>query len=1135
MSSFTHAYSSRAQIGNLAQAKVALAATRTSNQDIPDQSDPSPDDRRLASDAAVGRKTPRLRGGHELLGNPSEGGESPKDLGAAERSDDQEDQTPDQNLNRWTIDNPNAIRVHRGLSSLSKADGIENPKVNKNSNQRVEGHAMDLGPSNLGGKDLNKEELDLEAQQTALDLLKQDLLRKKAARAKNAAAARVRTSVVQEPRSARRGTASQTPVPRRDQVSLKARNSDSRPIRQIPPDSYISQTLNNIHRLGTGRRRSGNDPSSSSSSSDSSSESSSDPDPQDPDLDRNSPTQRRSTSHKRSSRSKGKLGSKSKHSHRSGLKPIAPKVYDGSPDARAFNRFVTEGTAFVVDGRVPRNRQVFVLSYYLDKTAYDFYIQKVSMNFSEWKLQEFFEELFNYCFPVNYRMGQRLKLKKCFQNEKKVSTYVHELEELYNMIGAVDKREKVIKLWYGLRSSIQQGLWRDRLNPETSTWEEVADHAAILEIAQSISETREESSDAEYDSITEYSTTGSESSDSENHSDAEYAPNPPGGDQLGNFPGKMQILQSNQPGSRVFHRRSTEQSQPPRDDGHFRSSKPPSSKNAIFGKRASSRGTSDLWFTPKPFEKPKLIIKEEEKAELMALGKCFICKEVGHLARDCPGENTERSSSSKLPEVPNFGIQFEEVNAENSDEVENLSTLQISTVSFISGEISPKERDITSGTPDWGAKNDIILPADHRSAPSNDHILDLVPEMTGIPWASPERLRELSAQEEVPCEACPLGDVGAAKDLEGARFNFEDFQNLFYIIADNKLELYSEKADYFAFRGPQQRKEGEGQPNIPWNVDFLLHQTFLGSVYLLNSFHFADFDHISLFSLFKLAISCFFAFYYRLICVIASFIRIPLPTRVPKILVIHPLLDDPDNRFFVSDLMTCTTPRTITFTPEQEFRLLLEPITLSLTPIACNAAITNVPAAGVPPRPVPTPVVPLGTNVSARTKAPTTDHDNGFETITYQAHFDVTHATVENPNCHNTSYTIFDSEDPVHRNSQQNIGQVLLFQHASAPIFDSNFRATVILTKHLIFAHSLYQLESPSFTPKRLANNLWTRCFYHSRVPMIPTPNSITILDLRPNRDIIRVLERTYYLRNIISISPNKKAVAFAVPNDPEV
>ena len=107
---------------------------------------------------------------------------------------------------------------------------------------------------------------------------------------------------------------------------------------------------------------------------------------------------------------------------------------------------------------------------------------------------------------------------------------------------------------------------------------------------------------------------------------------------------------------------------------------------------------------------------------------------------------------------------------EDFDEVENLSILQVSAVSFMPSEISPEERNIASGMPDWGAKNDIIILADHRFTPLNDHILDLVPKMTGIPWASPKHLQELSTQKEAPCKACPTGDVGAAKDLEGARF-----------------------------------------------------------------------------------------------------------------------------------------------------------------------------------------------------------------------------------------------------------------------------------------------------------------------------------------------------------------------------
>ncbi|KIJ98465.1 hypothetical protein K443DRAFT_123626 [Laccaria amethystina LaAM-08-1] len=132
------------------------------------------------------------------------------------------------------------------------------------------------------------------------------------------------------------------------------------------------------------------------------------------------------------------------------------------------------------------NKQVFVLSYYLKGKAYNYYTQKVSMNYRDWTLWEFFEQMFNYCFPVNYRMAQRQKLKKCFQNEKTVSEYIHELEELFNMIGIVDNHEKLIKLWNGLRSSIQRALWRDRYNPEISEWDDVRDRAETIKISESV-------------------------------------------------------------------------------------------------------------------------------------------------------------------------------------------------------------------------------------------------------------------------------------------------------------------------------------------------------------------------------------------------------------------------------------------------------------------------------------------------------------------------------------------------------------------------------------------------------------------------------------------------------------------------
>ena len=102
------------------------------------------------------------------------------------------------------------------------------------------------------------------------------------------------------------------------------------------------------------------------------------------------------------------------------LKLIPPTKYDGSVDLKAFHRFIMEGTAYVKDGRVPSRKQAFILSHYLTGKAHEFYVREVSGNPYGWHLPEFFRELFNYCFPVDFRIKQQRKLLHCYQNDQKV-------------------------------------------------------------------------------------------------------------------------------------------------------------------------------------------------------------------------------------------------------------------------------------------------------------------------------------------------------------------------------------------------------------------------------------------------------------------------------------------------------------------------------------------------------------------------------------------------------------------------------------------------------------------------------------------------------------------------------------------
>ncbi|KIK50417.1 hypothetical protein GYMLUDRAFT_182823, partial [Collybiopsis luxurians FD-317 M1] len=164
------------------------------------------------------------------------------------------------------------------------------------------------------------------------------------------------------------------------------------------------------------------------------------------------------------------------------LKPDPPEVYDGLADVRPFIKYVTEGTAYVRDGRVPKNRRVLKLSKYLSGKAYQFYLTTVADSPFDWRLKKFFTELYNYCFPLTYRMDQRRKLKRCFQNDKSVREHLAELNDLFNTIGLIDECEKVHKLWSSLNRKIQKGLWREKLNPEISFYDEIANAAELVEI-----------------------------------------------------------------------------------------------------------------------------------------------------------------------------------------------------------------------------------------------------------------------------------------------------------------------------------------------------------------------------------------------------------------------------------------------------------------------------------------------------------------------------------------------------------------------------------------------------------------------------------------------------------------------------
>ena len=425
---------------------------------------------------------------------------------------------------------------------------------------------------------------------------------------------------------------------RSNSVSVKSTvSNEMRAVSQIAPGSYLANALANVRR---GSVSDDEGPPSSSDSSSSSSLSSNESSGDESSISDTSSV--RTQKRRRGSSKRKRRTSKRMKASRSTLKPIPPKEYDGNADSRAYHRFVTEGSDYVRTGKVSKKRRVFVLSYYLKGRAYDYYTQKVSLNVYDWTLEQFFEGLFDYCFPVNYRMKQREKLRRAFQNDKSVSDYCHELEELFNTIGDIAERDKVIKLWNGLRGSLQQGLWRDRLNPDVSSWDMVKAAAEVIEISESVASVTggREARRPKRSRWLGGGSTGGQQRGGPN-TPSTYQPSTPAASSPGRN-GKSNGYNSNR------------QSNTP---GRPNPSRPPA-KNE--GRRPGGREASSL--------------SKSERDDLLAQGKCFRCKESGHLSRNCPRGNTVKGTrGGGAPGLSSNNVEFD------FEEIDHLRELAEST------------------------------------------------------------------------------------------------------------------------------------------------------------------------------------------------------------------------------------------------------------------------------------------------------------------------------------------------------------------------------------------------------------------------------------------------------------------------
>lgn len=297
--------------------------------------------------------------------------------------------------------------------------------------------------------------------------------------------------------------------------------------------------------------------------------------------------------------------------HQSFLKTDPPFKYSGEIQASVYKKWCRELRDWIKDGRLSQKRGVRLSGKYMTGKAYKFFEQEVLQNNKYTTLTEYFEGLFDYIFPADFRMQQRDKFDAYQQRDMPALDYIRRLQDFADTVGDLDDSDVVLAFWRRCQPYIRAELVRSGFEPSELTVNELESLVTRIERAEKASK---------------------ETKRPTGRSDKPERHNNP-----------------SQPKPNRFKKRSYQSTKSNVDGDHDKEDKPGSSSNRPRNdnrnrdrKKYSSGFKRDYRNNDKDRQK---IEKYREE------GRCFNCGSTEHISRNCPDRQNKKPPGVSLHSI----------------------------------------------------------------------------------------------------------------------------------------------------------------------------------------------------------------------------------------------------------------------------------------------------------------------------------------------------------------------------------------------------------------------------------------------------------------------------------------------------